>query len=138
MTPSLRPGGDSFLGRRRHQHTRRQFLGRGYQLRQSLRRAVPGHLFSQKLASEGLLAFIATVKFCDALPLYRQERQFARVGVELSRRTMSDWMIAAAGACEPLLELLLEQLRSGPKLQIDETTVQVLQEPDRDYVRRPA
>ena len=54
------------------------------------------------------------------------------MGVELSRRTMSDWMIAAAGACEPLLELLLEQLRSGPKLQIDETTVQVLKEPDRD------
>ena len=41
-------------------------------------------------------------------------------------------MIAAAGACEPLLELLREQLRSGPKLQIDETTVQVLKEPDRD------
>ena len=34
-----------------------------------------------------------------------------------------------AGACEPLMELLLEQLRSGPKLQIDETTVQVLKEP---------
>ena len=79
-----------------------------------------------------MLAFIATAKFCDALPLYRQERQFARMGVELSRRTMSDWMIAAAGACEPLLELLREQLRSGPKLQIDETTVQVLKEPDRD------
>ena len=41
---------------------------------------------------------------------------------------MSDWMIAAAAACEPLLELL----RSGPKLQIDETTVQVLKEPGRD------
>ena len=73
-----------------------------------------GHLFCQTLASEGLLAFIAPAKFCDALP-------------------MSD-----AGACEPLMELLLEQLRSGPKLQIDETTVQVLKEPDRDYVRRPA
>ena len=44
---------------------------------------------------------------------------------------MSEWMIAAAGACEPLLELLREQLRSGPKLQVDETTVQVLKEPGR-------
>ena len=79
-----------------------------------------------------MLAFIATAKFYDALPLYRQERQFARLGVELSRRTMSDWMIADAAACEPLLELLREQLRSGPKLQIDETTVQVLKEPGRD------
>ena len=40
-------------------------------------------------------------------------------------------MIAAAGACEPLLELLREQLRRGPKLQVDETTVQVLKEPGR-------
>ena len=92
----------------------------------------PPALIPKGLASEGLLAFIATAKFCDALPLYRQQRQFARLGVELSRRTMSDWMIAAAAACEPLLELLRELLRSGPKLQIDETTVQVLQEPGRD------
>ncbi len=60
-------------------------------------------LASEGLASEGLLAFIATAKFCDALPLYRQERQFARLGVELSRRTMSDWMIAAATACQALM-----------------------------------
>ena len=92
----------------------------------------PPALIPKGLASEGLLAFIATAKFCDALPLYRQERQFARLGVELSRRTMSDSMIAVAAACEPLLELLLERLRSEPKLQIDETTVQVLKEPGRD------
>ena len=98
--------------------------------------SAPPALIPKGLASEGLLAYIATAKFCDALPLYRQERQFARLGVELSRRTMSDWMIAAAAACEPLLELLLARLRSGPKLQIDETTVQVLKEPDRDNTTR--
>ncbi len=91
----------------------------------------PAALIPKGLASEGLLAFIATAKFCDALPLYRQERQFARLGVELSRRTMSDWMIAAAGACRPLMEALLDRLRSGPTLQIDETTVQVLKEHER-------
>jgi len=82
----------------------------------------PAALIPKGLASEGLLAFIATAKFCDALPLYRQERQFARLGVELSRRTMSDWMIAAAGACQALMEALLDKLRCGPILQIDETT----------------
>ena len=91
----------------------------------------PPALIPKGLASEGLLAFIATAKFCDALPLYRQERQFARLGVDLSRRTMADWMIAVAGACEPLLEALHAKLRDGPKLQIDETTVQVLKEPGR-------
>ena len=91
----------------------------------------PAALIPKGLASEGLLAFIATAKFCDALPLYRQERQFARLGVELSRRTMSDWMIAAAGACQALMEALLGKLRCGPILAIDETTVQVLKEQDR-------
>ena len=91
----------------------------------------PPALIPKGLASEGLLAFIATAKFCDALPLYRQERQFARLGVELSRRTMSDWMIAAAGACQPLMAALLDKLRCGPTLQIDETTVQVLKEEGR-------
>ena len=89
----------------------------------------PPALIPKGLASEGLLAFIA--KFCDALPLYRQEQQFARLGVELSRRTMSDWMIAVAGACVPLLEALNAKLRAGPNLQLDETTVQVLKEPGR-------
>ena len=41
----------------------------------------PPALIPKGLASEGLLAYIATAKFCDALPLYRQERQFARLGV---------------------------------------------------------
>ena len=91
----------------------------------------PAALIPKGLASEGLLAFIATAKFCDALPLYRQERQFARLGVELSRRTMSDWMIAAAGACQALMEALLGKLRCGPILAIDETTVQVLKEQER-------
>ena len=91
----------------------------------------PPALIPKGLASEGLLAFIATAKFCDALPLYRQERQFARLGVELSRRTMSDWMIAAAGACQALMEALLDKLRCGPILAIDETTVQVLKEHER-------
>ena len=91
----------------------------------------PPALIPKGLASEGLLAFIATAKFCDALPLYRQEQQFARLGVELSRRTMSDWMIAVAGACVPLLEALNAKLRAGPNLQLDETTAQVLKEPSR-------
>ena len=107
--------------------------GSGDEDRPAVRVALaPPALIPKGLASAGLLAFIATAKFCDALPLYRQERQFARLGIKLSRRTMSGWMIAAAAACEPLLDLLRELLRSGPKLQIDETTVQVLKEPGRD------
>jgi hypothetical protein len=44
---------------------------------------------------------------------------------------MADWMIAASQACAPLMKILEGRLRSGPLLQLDETTVQVMDEPGR-------
>lgn len=54
--------------------------------------AVPLQLFPKSLATPTLLAQIATAKFVDGLPLYRQERQFERLGVTLGRATMAVWM----------------------------------------------
>ena len=51
--------------------------------------------------------------------------------IELGRATMCNWAMKAAQACEPLLDLLTQEIRSGPLINIDETTVQVLQEPGR-------
>ena len=93
--------------------------------------AMPKAIIDKGIATAGLLAYVVSGKFCDGLPLYRQEKQFARIGVELSRRTMADWMIAAAAACSPLMELLERRARAGPLLQLDETTVQVLEEEGR-------
>jgi transposase len=83
------------------------------------------------IATPGLLATIVTAKFCDAVPLYRQEKQFARFGVELSRKSMADWMIGAATACAPLMAILERQLRAGPILRMDETPLQVFGEEGR-------
>ena len=93
--------------------------------------AMPPAIIDKGIASAGLLAYIVTGKFCDSLPLYRQQKQFARIGVELSRRTMADWMIATSEACAPLMKLLEARVRSGPLLQLDETRLQVLGEPGR-------
>lgn len=82
-------------------------------------------------ASPGLLAYVATSKFVDALPLNRQSKQFARIGVELNRATLASWMIRSGQLIQPLINLLEEQLLHYPVLQMDETTVQVLKEPDR-------
>jgi len=92
---------------------------------------MPPAIIDKGIASAGLLAYIVTGKFCDSLPLYRQQKQFARIGVDLSRRTMADWMIATAEACAPLMKLLEARVRSGPLLQLDETRLQVLGEPGR-------
>lgn len=111
--------------------------GSGDEERPAVRIAsMPPALIDKGIATAGLLAYIVTGKFCDSLPLYRQEKQFARIGVELSRRTMADWMIAAAEACAPLMKVLEGRLRSGPLLQLDETTVQVMDEPGRENTTR--
>ena len=92
---------------------------------------VPKQIIAKGIATAGLLAHILTAKFCDALPFYRQEHQFERLGVEIPRQTMCNWAMKAAKACEPLLIQLEKEIRSGPLINIDETTVQVLREPGR-------
>lgn len=92
---------------------------------------VPKQIIEKGIATAGLLAHILIGKFCDALPFYRQERQFTRLGVEIPRATMCNWAMKVAKTCQPLLELLKKHLRSGPLINMDETTIQVLSEPGR-------
>jgi transposase len=82
-------------------------------------------------ASPGLLAHITVSKYQDALPLYRQETILQRIGVELPRSTLSQWMIKAGTLIQPLINLLRDQLLTYDVLQMDETTVQVLKEAGR-------
>lgn len=91
----------------------------------------PVQLLPKAMATAGLVAHIVTAKFEDALPLYRQEKIFARLGVELPRATMAGWMIKTAGKASALIELFGREIRSGPLINIDETPVQVLNEPGR-------
>jgi len=83
------------------------------------------------IATPGLVAHIAVSKYADALPLYRQEKIFARYGIELNRSTMAGWMVMAAQCCDPLMVLLHKELHSGPLVNVDETPLQVLKEPGR-------
>ncbi|MHC4434845.1 MAG: IS66 family transposase [Planctomycetota bacterium] len=83
------------------------------------------------IVTASLLAYIVASKFADALPLYRLERILRRIGVDISRQTMCGWVIAAAMACEAYLDLLRWHIRAGPLINMDETTVQVLHEPNR-------
>ena len=87
----------------------------------------PLTLFPKSLATPALLAHIVTAKFVDGLPLYRQETQFARLGVTLGRATMAGWMIRLGGThLVPLVNLLNEQMLEQPLIHCDETRLQVL------------
>jgi transposase len=93
---------------------------------------VAPQVIPKSIAGPGLLAFILTGKFVDHLPFYRQEKQFKRLGVELSRTLMCNWAIKAAAICQPLLNLMQDEMLDGKFINIDETTVQVLKETGRN------
>lgn len=92
---------------------------------------LPAQPIPKSNASAGLLAHIATQKYQDALPLYRQEIILARSGVDIPRSTLANWMIKAGELIQPMINLLSEQQLSYPVLHCDETTVQVLNEPGK-------
>jgi len=92
----------------------------------------PPRLMPGSIASASLLAFILTGKFCDALPFYRHERIFRRIGIEISRTNMCNWTIKAASKCSELIEFMRDKTRNGPLINMDETTVQVLKEQGRE------
>jgi transposase len=83
-------------------------------------------LIPKSLATAALLAYIVTAKFVDGLPLYRQEVQFARLGVILGRATMAGWMVKLGALIQPLINLLAEQMLTSPLIHCDETRLQVL------------
>ena len=79
-------------------------------------------------ASPGLLAFVATAKYVDALPLYRQTQQFERLGLDCSRATLARWMVRCGALVQPLINLLRDEMLALDYIHMDETTVQVLKE----------
>ena len=91
----------------------------------------PAQPLGKSIAAPGLLAYIATAKYVDALPLYRQTQQFARLGVELDRTTLANWMVQCGKLVQPLINRLTEQILEALVIGMDETTVQVLNEPDK-------
>lgn len=83
------------------------------------------------IASASLIAFILVNKFVDHLPFYRQEKRFERIGITISRQDMSNWTVRAAAMLQPLIERFRTMIRGGPVVNVDDTRVQVLKEPDR-------
>lgn len=92
---------------------------------------LPPQPIPKSVASPGLLAHVATRKYADGLPLYRQAAMFARHGIDLPRQTMAGHMVAAGELVAPLIERMSIHLRRYDIVQMDETRVQVLKEPNR-------
>ena len=93
---------------------------------------MPCPAFSGSLASPSMVASIMSKKYVEGIPLYRQEQEFDRQGLALSRQTMANWVVLGATKwLGPVFDRLHEELRKRRYLHADETTLQVLHEPGR-------
>ncbi len=77
------------------------------------------------LPGPGLMAHVAACKYADHLPLYRLEGIFKRLGIELARSTMCDWMAAAAGLLAPIVMAMRRLVLASRVVGNDDTTVPV-------------
>ena len=85
---------------------------------------LPPRLIPGGYAGPGLITDIAVKKYVDHLPLYRQEQILKmRYGIEISRKTMCDWMNQVAWWLKPIYNYIGQQLREGDYLQVDETPI---------------
>lgn len=93
----------------------------------------PNHFFLNSLASASLVADIICRKYVLAQPLYRQEQELERYGLDLKRPTLSNWVIRAVDLyLYRIADAIRRQLLTGDIIHADETEVQVLREPGRD------
>ena len=92
---------------------------------------LPPQPIPKSLASPGLLAHVAVAKYADGLPLYRQSKQFERLGIDLPRNTLACHMVKVGELVEPLTEQLKRHVLSDEIIGMDETPIQVLKEPGR-------
>jgi transposase len=86
----------------------------------------PPQPIEKSTAGASLLAQVIVAKTADHLPLYRQEKIFARHGVDISRKTMGGWMAQCANLLNPLYAAAKEVLFQSKVIGTDDTSVKVL------------
>jgi len=97
---------------------------------------VPAVIIPRSIAGASLLSYIMIQKYQDHLPYYRQEVQFQRIGIIISRQDMSNWQQQVYKKLLPLFTLMKETIKSGFVMQMDETTVQVMGEEGRSDTQK--
>lgn len=91
----------------------------------------PKAMIPKSMVSPSMMAYILNQKYTNAMPLYRQEQEFKRYGINISRQNLSNWIIKGAGLLKPLMLEMKKELLGNELLHADETTLEVLHEPNR-------
>ena len=84
------------------------------------------YFIPKSIATNELLAYVMTNKFCEHMPFYRQEKAFERRCITVTRADMSNWQEQIYERLKPLDSLIMEHIKTGTTMNMDETTVRVL------------
>lgn len=98
---------------------------------------MPSLLLPKSIATPELVAYTIIAKYCDHIPLYRQQNIWNRLGIDMPRSSLCGWLLKVSELCEPLVKLLRENIVTYDYAQADETTVQVLDEVGRSNKTKP-
>jgi transposase len=93
---------------------------------------MPMLLLPKSLATPELVAYTIIAKYCDHIPLYRQQNIWDRLGIDMPRSSLCGWLLKVSELCAPLVRLLQRNIITYDYAQADETTVQVLDEIGRN------
>ncbi len=93
---------------------------------------MPNSVYPGSLASPSAMAYTMTQKYVESMPLYRQEKHLERFGVSIPRQTLANWILYGANTWLRLIyDAMYKHLLKQDILNADETTLQVLSEPER-------
>jgi len=110
---------------------RRRIIRKKYVLRDEPHKApiiAPLNTLQKRcITAPGLIAQIIVAKYCDHLPLYRQEQIYAsRHQIAIPRQSMARWLGLAADWLKPIYEQIHSGVMAGGYVQIDETPIEYL------------
>ena len=93
----------------------------------------PAALIDRSFASSSTVAWTVYQKFANAIPLYRQEKDWMQYGAAISRTTLASWIIyCSEHFFQPLYDYFHRELLKRSFAMADETRIQVLHEPGRE------
>lgn len=96
---------------------------------------LPPQPIDKGFAGPGLLSELIISKYQDALPLYRQEQRWKRLGYVLPRSSQCDWVMQCASLLAPLVDRMTQDCKRSLKIHTDDTPFYV-QQPGKTHTGR--
>lgn len=84
--------------------------------------------FPKQMVEDSFVSNVIVEKYLKHVPLYRQEKIFNNMGLDVARKNFSNWIIKAAQVLKPVYSLIYENITNSSICHMDETVLRVIEE----------